>query len=89
MKEPECFINELGTKAWYFGNKLHRLNGPAIERSNGYKAWYVDGKLHRLDGPARVWTDGSKEWWVEDKYYKTQQEHAIAAFLWMNKHERA
>ena len=25
------------------GGKLHRLDGPAIEISNGYKAWYVEG----------------------------------------------
>jgi hypothetical protein len=43
---------------------LHRLDGPAIEGTDGYKAWYVDGKCHRLDGPAIEWADGSKTWCV-------------------------
>ena len=30
---------------WYNDKeKLHRLDGPAIEEANGYKAWYVNGK---------------------------------------------
>jgi hypothetical protein len=48
----------------HFNDKglLHRLDGPAIEYTNGYKAWYVDGKCHRLDGPAIVYPDGSETW---------------------------
>ena len=30
-------------KYWYFKNRLHRINGPACEYSNGNKAWYLDG----------------------------------------------
>jgi hypothetical protein len=88
MKEPECFIDEFGTKRWLVDDKLHRLDGPAVEWSDGLKSWWVDGKRHRLDGPAIEWTDGIKEWWVNHKQYQTQQEHALAAFLWMNEHER-
>jgi hypothetical protein len=87
MKEPECFIDENGTKTWKLDGKYHRLDGPAIEDS-GYKAWCIDGRVHRLDGPAIEFYDGSKEWWINGIYYQTQQEHAIAAFLWMNEHER-
>ena len=32
--------------------KLHRVDGPAIEYSNGTKEWYINGKRHRLDDPA-------------------------------------
>jgi hypothetical protein len=88
MKEPKLFVYRNGIKRWKLNYKLHRLDGPAFECSDGTKAWYVDGKLHRLDGPARVWSDGTKEWWINDKQYQTQQEHALAAFLWMNEHER-
>ncbi len=45
----ECNIN--GTKLWYDG-KLHRLDGPAIEYSDGTKEWYREGKHDRVDGPA-------------------------------------
>jgi hypothetical protein len=83
MKELEFFVEKNGTKKWKLDGKLHRL-----ELFNGTKAWYIDDKLHRLDGPAIEYVDGIKLWWVDGKEYKNQQEHAIAAFLWMNEHER-
>jgi hypothetical protein len=88
MKEYKIFIDGKGTKRWDFNGKFHRLDGPAIEYANGTNAWYVDGKRHRLDGPAVEWHSGYKAWFVDGKRYQTQQEHAIAAFLWMNEHER-
>jgi len=54
----------------YYRNKegqFHRLNGPAIEGSDGYKAYYFNGKKHRLDGPAKIWPSGYKEYWVNDR----------------------
>ena len=39
------FIDEYGTKCW--GNaegKLHREDGPAVERDDGSKSWYLNGK---------------------------------------------
>jgi hypothetical protein len=47
-----------------------------------------NGKRHRFNGPAIEWPSGNKVWWVDGKQYQTKQEHAIAAFLWMNKHEK-
>ena len=32
-----------GTKHWWFNDKRHRVNGPAVECSNEYKGWYLDG----------------------------------------------
>ena len=52
---------------WYFEGERHRLDGPAVEWSNGHKAWCVEGELHRLDGPAVECANGYKEWWVEGK----------------------
>ena len=49
-------IDENGNKRWYANGKLHREDGPAVERANGDKEWWVEGKLHRLDGPAREYT---------------------------------
>jgi len=59
-----------GDKFWYKEGKLHRLDGPAIERQNGHKEWYKEGKLHREDGPAVKYTNGTKEWYKEDKLHR-------------------
>ena len=50
--------------------KMHRLDGPAIEYSDGYKAWWVNGQLHRIDGPAVEYSEGNKEWWVNGKLHR-------------------
>jgi hypothetical protein len=49
-------------KYWYLDNKLHRVEGPAIEFINGSTAWYSHGKYHRIDGPA-IEIIYTKEWW--------------------------
>ena len=47
----------------------HRLDGPAVEWSDGSKQWWINNKLHRLDGPAVEWLDGRKAWYVNgDKH---------------------
>jgi hypothetical protein len=34
-----------GTKFWYLNGKLHRTDGPAIERFDGFnKYWYLDNQ---------------------------------------------
>ena len=38
----EC---ENGTKIWFVNGKRHRLNGPAIEHSDGSKTWCINGEL--------------------------------------------
>jgi len=42
--------------------EVHRLDGPAIEYTDGRKDWYQNGKLHRLDGPAVEKRNGNEEW---------------------------
>ena len=66
-EQPECEVNESGTKRWYLNDKLHREDGPAVEWSNGSKQWYFNDKLHREDGPACEWADGDKWWWLHGK----------------------
>ena len=61
----ECEIDRYGNKYWWVDGKLHRLDGPAIDYTDGYKAWWVDGKLHRLNGPAIERANGNKEWHVD------------------------
>ena len=63
-----------GAKEWWLNDKLHREDGPAIERADGLKEWWLNGELHREDGPAIEWADGSKEWWLNGEDL-TEEEH--------------
>ena len=58
---------------WYAwpgeGRKLHRLDGPAIECSDGYRSWWQNDQRHSTDGPAVVNADGSCEWWLNGTRY--------------------
>jgi hypothetical protein len=29
--------------SWYLDDKLHRVDGPAVEWADGYKSWYLNG----------------------------------------------
>jgi hypothetical protein len=64
---------------------LHREDGPAIERADGYKAWWVNGKLHRVDGPAVEYAGGSRFWCVDGKLHRVDGpaiEHANGTEWW-------
>src|SRR5574343_270254 len=65
----------VGAITYYFNksNLYHRIDGPAVERSDGTKEWYVSGKLHRTDGPAVERSDGTKEWWVNGLHLTEQE----------------
>jgi len=63
-------VSDNGTKHWYLNNKLHRVDGPAVEYADGSKHWYHDGKPHRVDGPAIEGADGSKIWYVDNKRHR-------------------
>ena len=49
---------------YYVDDKLHRVDGPAAEYTNGSKGWWINGQLHRQDGPAIENADGSKSWFI-------------------------
>ena len=60
-----------GCLAWVSASgRVHREDGPAIERSNSAKEWYINGLLHREDGPAIEWADGTKSWYVNGKIHR-------------------
>lgn len=84
-----CQEDALGNKRWYKDYHYHRLDGPAIEHTNGFKVWYVNGKLHRLDGPAVEYDDGSKEWWADDKYLGNNSEGFWALWTLLTDEQRA
>jgi len=67
MKKSKRSINKYGTKRWYLNNKLHRIDGPAVEYANGDKFWYLNGKLHRTDGPAVKCITGYEAWYLNGK----------------------
>jgi hypothetical protein len=43
MENGYCTEFVSGSKVWYKNNKLHRIDGPAIEWSDGGKRWYING----------------------------------------------
>ena len=65
MIEYTVRVYNNGDKQWYLNGKLHREDGPAIERANGDKSWYLNGKCHREDGPAVEYDNGSKHWYLK------------------------
>lgn len=67
-----CF-DEHGNKYWKFNKKLHREDGPAIERKNGAKEWYQNGKRYREGGQPTVenFGGGLKEWHnIKGQYHR-------------------
>jgi hypothetical protein len=62
--------------------KLHCLDGPAVEYSDGSKEWWINGKLHRLNGPAAVWLDGHNEWYIcgDESSEEEFSKHPLAVF---------
>jgi len=66
-KNKNIYMNKL-----YRNSKgaLHRLDGPAIERSNGTKFWYKEDLRHRIDGPAVEYSNGDKYWYKEGKEHR-------------------
>lgn len=50
---------------WYLDDKKHRLDGPAVEYTDGSQIeWWVHGVLHRENAPAII-TKISEGWWVQ------------------------
>lgn len=41
-EDGPAFISDYA-KSWRYNNMLHRLDGPAVEYSNGFKEWFVQG----------------------------------------------
>lgn len=56
-------VDSDGTKRWFDTHgRLHRLDGPAIEKPDGYREWAFHGINHRLDGPAIIWPRRPNPW---------------------------
>jgi hypothetical protein len=44
------FVRKNNDKYWYQNGLLHRLDGPAIEFTDGNQEWYINNILHRDGG---------------------------------------
>ena len=66
FKEYTVRVYEDGGKFWYLNDKLHRVDGPAVECANGDKLWYLNGERHREDGPAVELAIRDKRWFLND-----------------------
>ena len=79
-------VDDVGDKRWYnAAGKLHRVDGPAVERADGSKSWYQNGQRHRVNGAAVEYADGSKEWWVNGQLHRVDGpavERADGSKLW-------
>lgn len=53
-----------GDMEWYYKDRLHREDGPAIIWTTGTKEWYFHGRRHREDGPAIEYSSGILVWWL-------------------------
>jgi len=56
MSNPITTVS--GTKIWYVNGLYHRIDGPAVEYTNGDKEWYVNGE--ELHGPLDLLEHGAK-----------------------------
>ena len=65
-------VDEHGNRRYYNAlGQLHRLDGPAIERSDGTKEWCQNGLRHRDAGPAVEHMDGSRMWLLYGRLHRT------------------
>jgi hypothetical protein len=56
-------IRANGDQYWYWHDKLHRVDGPAIIRpASNSEEWYFMDQRHREGGPAIVAADGISLW---------------------------
>jgi hypothetical protein len=74
-------VDVYGNKVWRNSSgKLHRIDGPAIEHSNGDKSYCIDGKYHRIDGPAIEYVNDFKMWWYMNGEYLGLNDSGFWAF---------
>ena len=73
MKDQYIHINSNGNKRYYSDKAMtvrHRVDGPAVEDTDGYKGWYLNGKRHREDGPAFEYANGYTEWYLNGELHR-------------------
>lgn len=74
-----------GDKFWYLNGKLHRENGPAIERANGYEEWYLNGEKQQMENPMNE----SEEYDYEQQYGINLARAATSKNITLNRNDLA
>ena len=85
MIEYTVKVYDQGEKYWLLNDKLHREDGPAVEKANGDKFWCLNNEYHREDGPAVERTNGYKYWYLNGKLHREDGpaiEHADGSKEW-------
>lgn len=60
-----------GTKEWRnTDGQLHRVDGPAIIRSNGTLEYYLNDEHHRIGGPAIIRQDGTEQYYLHGQLHR-------------------
>ena len=64
-------IDKSGTKLYLNDEgERHRLDGPAVEDSNGTKFWRINGNSHRNIDPSEEWSNGGKYWLFKGRQHR-------------------
>ena len=60
-----------GRREWWQNGQRHRIDGPAIEYTNGGASeWWQNGLLHRIGGPAVEYLSSRREWWQNGQLHR-------------------
>ncbi|MEN6644002.1 MAG: hypothetical protein ABFE08_16315 [Armatimonadia bacterium] len=59
-----------GSQCWHRDGRLHRDDGPAVQRPDGTLEWYLEGCRHRVGGPAIERPDGTREWYRRGRRHR-------------------
>ena len=51
-------------KVWFYGNDIHREDGPAMEFEGGRKEWWQNNHRHCTNGPAIIYPNGGESWYI-------------------------
>lgn len=82
-QQLKAIVDKRGTKRWYLNDRLHRMDGPAVECADGSKEWWMNGKIHRDGAPAVELADGTKKWYQHDKLHR-EDGPAVEFKDWIN-----
>jgi len=69
-EQPTRTVLKCGDIEYRLDGKLHREDGPAVERPDGTRCWHQHGELHREDGPAVEFPNGDKYWCLRGEYHR-------------------
>lgn len=59
-----------GVRRWLDSRgRLHRCDGPALERADGGKEWFKHGRRHRLRGPS-IENDQGTAWYLAGELHR-------------------